>query len=225
MRIFFVRLAIPVGDAALATLLVACRSGSTESAPVMDTSSAPAASVPPAAPSAKPSSPGPQARADLVLEPEGFPPYDGPTGSVEGTILVQGPPAPPVAVSTSQCPSALDTYGQLFRDGKPETPNGPRPLADAVVVVIGYTGFYLPDRHDSVQITIGRDCAYPSRTIAITYGQRLEISNQSKLLFAPAIDQSTATAVMVAPPGQNGDPVRLYPEKAGYFALTDRMQT
>ena len=159
MRTFFVRLAIPVGAAVLAMLLVACRSGSPESTPGAETSSAPAASVPPAASSAKPSFPVPQASVDLVLDPEGFPPYDGPTGSVEGTILVQGPPAPPVAVSTSQCPSALDTYGQLFRDGKPETPNGPRPLADAVVVVIGYTGFYLPDRHDSVQITIGRNCA------------------------------------------------------------------
>ena len=225
MRTLFVRFAIPVGAAALAALPVACRSASTEAAPPAATSSAPAASGAPDASSAKPSFPVPQASVDLVLDPEGFPPYDGPTGSVEGTIRVEGPPAPDVPVSTSQCPAALDTYGKLFREGRPETPNGPRALADAVVVVIGYTGFYLRDPNDSVHVTISPQCAYPSRTIAITYGQRLEITNQSKLLFAPAIDASTATAVMVAPPGQNGDPVKLYPDKAGFFALTDRMQT
>jgi hypothetical protein len=161
---------------------------------------------------------------DLVLDPEGFPPYEGPTGSVEGTITVQGPPSPNVPVNTSQCPAALDTYGKLFREGQPDTPNGPRPLADAVVVVIGYTGFYLPEKNDAVKLTITPSCAYPARTIAITYGQRLDISNRSNLLFAPAIDQSMNVAVMVAPPKESGEPVRLYPDKAGYFALTDHME-
>jgi hypothetical protein len=205
----------------------ACKTPSNEGAGDGSSSAAvdaaPSASVDAAA-SGPAAFPVPKASVDLVLDPEGLPPYDGPTGSVEGTVSVQGPAAPNVAVNTSQCPAALDTYGKLFREGKPDVPNGPRALADAVVVVIGYTGFYLPDRNDAVKVTITSGCAYPARTIAITYGQRLDISNKSKLLFAPAIDESMVTAVMVTPPQENGDPVRLYPDKAGYFALTDRME-
>ena len=231
MRTFFARFAISVG-ALVVPVTAACHRQSSESGPTGSSSAtadgAPAASgdgAASAAASSKPASfPVPKASVDLVLDPEGFPPYEGATGSVEGTIRVQGPPAPSVAVNTSQCPAALDTYGKLFREGTPDTPNGPRALADAVVVVIGYTGFYLPDRNDAVKVTITPSCAYPTRTIAITYGQRLDISNQSKLLFAPALDDSMTTAVMVAPPQEKGDPVRLYPDKAGYFKLIDRME-
>jgi hypothetical protein len=227
MRTLFVRFAISVGAAAVAAMPLACRNSSGEPAPAGETSSASVASVD-GAPSAAASSPAgfpvPQASVDLVLDPEGFPAYDGPTGSVEGTVLVQGPPAPNLPINTSQCPAALDTYGKLFREGKPDTPNGPRALADAVVVVIGYSGFYLREKNDAVKVTITPSCAYPARTIAITYGQRLEIANQSHLLFAPAIDESMNTAVMVAPPQESGEPVKLYPDKAGYFKLSDHME-
>jgi len=169
--------------------------------------------------------PIPRASVDLVLNPGGLPAYEGPTGSVEGTITVQGPPAPDVALkNVSPCPAALDVYGKLFRSGSSEAPNGPRPLADAVVVVTGYTGFYLPEKNDAVHLTIGPQCAYPSRTIAITYGQRLEISNQTALLFAPLLEQGNSSAVMVAPPHENGEPVKIYPIKAGHFALADQLQ-
>ena len=56
-------------------------------------------------------------------------------------------------------------------------------------MAVGYTGFYVPEKNDAVHLTVGANCAYPTRTIAITYGQRLEITNQSKLLFAPLIDE------------------------------------
>ena len=226
MRTLFVRFAISVGAPTLAALPLASRTS--EPPPVGEAPSASAASVD-GAPSASASAtvaafPIPKASVDLVLDPEGFPPYAGPTGSVEGTIRVQGPAAPSVAVNTSQCPAALDTYGKLFREGTPDTPNGPRALADTVVVIVGYTGFYLPEKNDAVKLTITPNCAYPARTIAITYGQRLEIANQSRLIFAPAIDQSMNTAVMVSPPKENGEPVKLYPDKAGYFTLTDHME-
>jgi hypothetical protein len=159
----------------------------------------------------------------FVVNPQGLPPYDGPTGSVEGTVYVVGPPAPNVAVDTSACPAALDTYGKLFREGPPLS-NGARPLADAATVVVGYSGAYLPERSEAKRLEIGSNCAYPARTLTLTYGQRLEISNKSKLLFAPIISQDMSTAVMVAPPEEKGDPVKLYPRQAGRFALTDRMQ-
>ena len=80
-----------------------------------------------------------------MLNPQHLPVYSGPTGSVEGTILVIGPAAPDVKIDTKQCPAALDTYGKLFREGTPAAPNGPRPLADAVVIAVGYSGYYIPE--------------------------------------------------------------------------------
>jgi hypothetical protein len=231
MRIFLASFAICVG---IPAAVVACRNSDAAGGPSPAPASSPAASTSGAAepaPSASTSGPVanvtfpmPQSALDAVLNPDHLPAYDGPTGSLEGTITVKGPAAPDVKVDVTKCPAALDTYGKLFREGHPDTPGGPRWLADAVVVVFGYKG-YLPEKNDAVKETIGAaSCAYPSRTIALTYGQRLEIANETKLLFAPVIDQESTPAVMVAPPGGNGDPVRVYPRRAGYFNLTDRIQ-
>jgi hypothetical protein len=165
-----------------------------------------------------------RASVEAVLNPEGLPEYTGPTGSLEGTISVTGPAAPDVKLDVSKCPAALDMYGKLFRDGTPKEPGGARWLADAVVVAFGYTGFYVADKSDAVRVAISARCAYPSRTLAVTYGQRLEVVNRSKLLFAPAIDRDITMAQMVAPPQESGDPVRIYPRRAGRFVLLDRME-
>ena len=186
-------------------------------------SSAPSASASPSSSSPSPF-PIPRTSVDLVLNPKGLPPYEGPTGSVEGNVYVTGPAAPNVAIDTSRCPAAIDTYGKAFREGAP-LPNGSRPLADAAVVVVGYSDFYIPSRADAKRVVIDANCAYPSRTITLTFGQRLEVVNQSKLLFGPLISQDSSVAVMLAPPEEHGDPVKLYPRQAGYFTLADRMQS
>jgi hypothetical protein len=229
MRTFLASFAICVG---IPAVFVACRSGNAAPSSGAAPSAAAASSSAPPAPAASASSaaangsfPMPQSALDEVLNPGHLPAYDGPTGSIEGTITVNGPPAPDVKVDVVKCPAALDTYGKLFREGHPDTPGGSRWLADAVVVAVGYSGFYVPEKNEAVKETIGAaSCAYSSRTIALTYGQRIEISNQTKLLFAPVIDQESTPAVMVAPPRESGDPVKIYPRRAGYFNLTDRMQ-
>lgn len=221
MKTFLSRIAISVVAIGLAA---ACRTANDSTPAPGPSGSAAAGSASSAAP---PSFPIPSASVDYVLNPQSLPVYDGPTGSVEGTIRVNGPPAPPVHVDTSKCPPALDTYGKLFRDG-PADKDGARPLADAVVVAVGtpdHSAFYVPEKDPAVHLTIGANCAYPSRTIAVTYGQRLEVSNKTKLLFAPLLDVTDSPAVMVAPPGENGEPVKIYPTKAGHFLLTDRMET
>jgi hypothetical protein len=217
MRSFFTRFAICVGTLGL---LAACRS-SGAATPEPDGSAATAASA--SASSTAASFPIPSASVDYVLNPEGLPAYAGPTGSVEGTITVTGPAAPDVKVDVSKCPAAMDTYGKLFREGKPEKPGGERWLADAVVVAVGYPGF-VREKHEAVHVSITTACGYPQRTIAMTYGQRLEVTNKSKLLFAPVIDQALTMAMMVAPPLETGDPVRLYPIKAGHFTMSDHME-
>ncbi|HTA21235.1 MAG TPA: hypothetical protein VK989_18210, partial [Polyangia bacterium] len=126
----------------------------------------------------------PLASVEAVVNPQKLPAYQGPTGSVEGTVFVRGPESPDVPDQDFRsCPAALDTYGKLFRAGPPRG-DGLRPLADAVVVVTGYKGFFLPEQNEAQVVTITANCGYPTRTIAITFGQRLDIANESRVAFA-----------------------------------------
>jgi hypothetical protein len=227
MRTSFARFAISVGALAF---VAGCHGNQTDAAPPTGESAAPSASAAPdpsaaAEPWSVTSStfPIPQASVDLVLNPQGVKEYDGPTGSVEGTIKVTGPAAPVATIDAKKCPAALDTYGKLFREGTPDKPGGARALGDAVVVAVGYSGF-VRAKDEVVHLNVGSNCAYPARTIAVTYGQRIDISNQTKLLFAPYIEDIESVAVMVAPPLESGEPVKLYPRKAGRFVLVDQME-
>jgi hypothetical protein len=166
----------------------------------------------------------PSASVDAVVNPGKLPLYQGPTGSLEGTVFLQGPEAPLVPqLDTHTCPAAIDTYGKLFRTGPPNADHL-RPLADALVAVTGYVGYFIPDRSAAEQVTIGANCGYSTRAIAMTFGQRLEIANESTIPFAPTLQGAFQPAVMIVPPGGHGAPVKIYPPKTGYFALGDTMQ-
>ena len=147
-------------------------------------------------------------------------PYTGPTGSVEGTIRIQGPPAPDAeGLNFSFCPDGQGEYGKLFREG-PAGPDGSRPVADAVVTVVDYQGF-VPERREAERATIV-GCGYDARTYAMTFGQRLDIANASPKYWAPELQGAEMPALMVAPP--NGDAVKLYPPKPGRYRLHDQMR-
>ncbi|HXN33603.1 MAG TPA: hypothetical protein VN894_17160 [Polyangiaceae bacterium] len=165
----------------------------------------------------------PSDRVAAVVNPMNLKPYSGPTGSVEGTVFVRGPDAPEVSgIDVRACPAALDTYGKVFRAG-PRRADGARPLADAIVVVTGYSG-YLPEKNEAERVTISANCGYPSRSIALTFGQRLDIANDSTLPFAPYLEGGPQLTVMVAPPQQKGEPVKLFPARADFFPLRDQLQ-
>jgi hypothetical protein len=172
-----------------------------------------------------PNPPGmPSAMIAAVVNPMHLPAYSGPTGVVEGTVLVRGPDAPDVPnLDVRSCPAALDTYGKLFRAG-PRRADGARPLADAIVVVTGYSGFYLPERSTAERVTIGARCGYPTRSIALTFGQRLEIANDSTLAFAPYLEGVPQLTVLVAPPQQRGEPAKIFAPRSDYYVLRDQMQ-
>ncbi len=224
MRIFLLSATL-VGAAILG---VAC-SKKPPPEPVVTTPVAYASAVPSV--SAAPSASAPvmtsagfvKANVDYVLNPYNLPPYSGPTASVEGTVTVDGPPPGNLPLESHACPASIDMYGKTFREGLAPRPGAPRPLADAVVVVTGYTGVYIPETKDAVNLTIS-GCAYPSRTIAITFGQRLDIGNDTKLVFAPYIDEVSTGAVMAVPPSGGGDSIKVYPQRAGRFTMVDKMQ-
>src|SRR5579883_1350441 len=166
----------------------------------------------------------PSALVDAVVNPMHLPPYNGPTGAVAGTVLVRGPRAPDVPnLDVHACPAALDTYGKLFRSGSPR-PDGARPLADAIVVVTGYENYFLPEKSEAQRVTITDQCAYPARTIALTFGQRLEVANDSSLPFAPYIEGGAQLTVMIAAPRRRGEPVKIFPPRADYYRLRDWLQ-
>ena len=210
--------AIAVGTTALA----ACR---TEPSP--STQTGPATSLA-AADAGKPKKVGPvdelpipSAMVDETVNPEKLPPYKGPTGVIEGTVYVTGDPAPPVmGKSFDKCREGEAFYAKTFREG-PTLDGGKRTLADAIVAVTGYGGYYIPEKRPSKLISVSH-CAYGARTIDMTFGQALEVKNEgSKPMFAPDFENQPSPAIMVATLG--GDPVRLYPKKPGRYRLVDRI--
>ena len=164
--------------------------------------------------------PIPKERVDSTVNPEHLPAYHGPTGVVEGTVWVTGDEAPPLmGKSFDRCPAAAEVYSKTFREG-PADARGRRPLADAIVGVTGYSGFYIPEQQTSQLLTIA-NCAYSARTVAMTFGQALEVKNYNAgPLFAPTFENQADPVLMVATP--NGDPVRLYPRAPGRYRLIDR---
>src|SRR5262249_23090560 len=106
------------------------------------------------------------------------------------------------------------TYGKLFRVGQDGT------VADVLVGVTGYSGF-VPAREPAKKVTL-RGCAASQRTIALTYGQRIEVSNVDTLRpYMPYLDGGAAPAVLLAV--RAGDAVRLYPQEVGHYLLRDEL--
>ena len=162
--------------------------------------------------------PTPTASVAALVNPDHLPEYKGPTGSVEGTITVTGDPAPATPGDFSRCPDAEKTWGHAFREGPPG-PGGARLLADAMVVVTGYKGFYVPETQEAKEIRI-EGCGFTTRTLTMTFGERLEVKNLSKDFWTPVLDPGPNLVLMMATPG--GDPAKIYPKKPGHYVLSDR---
>lgn len=152
-----------------------------------------------------------------AVNPSKLPAYDGPTGSVEGTITVTGDPAPVVTADFKKCPGAEAIWGRAFREGAPE-PGSARPLEGAVVVVTGYEGFFLPETRPSVEVDID-GCGYTRRTITLTFGQRIDVVNRSSDYWSPYLEPGAKQVIRMATP--RGDAVPLYPAKPGRWVILD----
>src|SRR5205085_3109430 len=98
-------------------------------------------------------SPVPTASVTKMLNPDSLPAYTGPTGSVEGTVTIKGLKAAATPGDFHKCPDAEKSYGVLFREGEG------RALADVVIAITGYEGFYVPEKEETKQIVI-RGCAF-----------------------------------------------------------------
>jgi hypothetical protein len=163
--------------------------------------------------------PIPSAYIEAALNPGHEKPYSGPIGSVRGVVHVAGDRAPDqpevlaqIAKSHDKCEAAPAFYGKLFREGPG------RELADVLVAVTNYKGFVPPT--GDVKVVTARGCAFESRTIAMTFGQRLEVKNRGTEAVVPSLSGTTQAALVIAFPG--GDSVKLFPPRPGEFLLQDQ---
>lgn len=199
---------------AIGLLACACKSG--QEAPP---SPAGSPSAPTPAASATSDARSPMLSAEAVakeVNPEGVAPYSGPTATLRGRVRIEGEPAPSAKFTFKPvCGEAAATYGKLFRVG---LDGG---VADALVAVTGPTGTYVPAKSESVELAI-KGCALSQRTIALTYGQRLDIKNRDgREAYMPALEGAEGKAVMVAVP--QGEAVQLIPPQPGRYLLVDKL--
>ncbi len=159
--------------------------------------------------------PVPASKVEEAVNPRKLAPYAGPTGVVEGAVRANGdrPPKREITIPF-ECGEAYATYEKAFREG-----DG-RALADVLVAVTGYDG-YVPPSSAAQRVKI-HGCAFDRRTVAMTYGQRLEVTNTDiQQSFLPTLLGLEMPAQNVAMP--RGDAVKLYPTEVGHYALADGM--
>ena len=155
-------------------------------------------------------------RVAKVMNPKGQPSYSGPTGTLKGHVRIKGDPPPDtgIAFPTGKCGEAAAAYGRLFRVGQDSA------LADALVTVVNYDGF-VPEQDEAEKVTI-HGCALSRRTVAASFGQRIEVANLDPLeSYMPFLDGAPMRAVMVAVP--KGAPVKLYAQEPGHYLIRDQL--
>ncbi len=185
---------------------------------VVATSASASASAPkPAAPVAS-GLPGAAERVKKVVNPENAPAYAGPTGTVRGVVSASGdqPSATPEHLKQIKgaCPEGREAYSHVFREGMM------RSLADVLVAVTGYEG-YVPEREPK-QVIAARGCAFSARTVALTFGQALDVVSKDSEAYAPSLLGARTSAQLLALPG--GVPSTMYPPRPGHYLLTDDMK-
>lgn len=179
-------------------------------------SAAPAVASAPAKPQVPVAVPVPPEVIAKVVNPKAEAVYSGPTGTLKGRVRIKGDPPPESGLTfpVGKCGEAAATYGRLFRVGQDGA------LADALVTVVGYSGF-VPEKEEAEKITL-HGCAFSRRTLTLTFGQRVEVANLDPVeSYMPFLDGGSARAVMVAVP--RGDAVRLYPQQPGHYMLRDQL--
>jgi hypothetical protein len=162
-----------------------------------------------------PGIPVPLGKVNEALNPSHLPVYAGPTGEVAGIVKISGDASPNKNITVPfECGEAYATYSKVFREGPG------RALADALVAVTGYAG-YVPPSGEVRAVSI-HGCAFDTRTMVLTYGQHIEVSNRDpRESFLPQLLGARSPALLVAVP--HGDAVKLYPTEVGHYALADGM--
>lgn len=153
-----------------------------------------------------------------VVNPRKLPPYSGPTGTIVGVVKATGDKSPElpkvVAKMEDSCTRSRGMFGVLFREGPA------RELADVLVAVTHYDG-YVPSKGTDVEVW-AEGCAWESRTIPVTYGQRLVIKGADRRAYVPELLGQRLPAQLFLLP--TAPPVQITPQKPGRYQLVDSMR-
>lgn len=159
--------------------------------------------------------------AELVskaVNPRGEAAYSGPTGTIRGFVRAVGDQAPELPEVLEKIPDGCEraraTYGTLFREGPS------RSLADVLVAVTGYQG-YVPARDEAVEVQAA-GCAFSTRTVAMTFGQRIEVVSKDRRAYVPELLGAQTGVQLIALPSGAGS--TLYPKAPGRYMLVDSMR-
>ncbi|HEX6765407.1 MAG TPA: hypothetical protein VF103_08020, partial [Polyangiaceae bacterium] len=131
-----------------------------------------------------------------AVNPDGKTAYAGPSGTVEGRVVATGDKAPELPEAQQipeKCAGARPFYSKLFREGEG------RALADVFVAVTGYRE-YVPAKEPAKRF-VAKGCAFDTRTIALTFGQRLEVVSGDTEAYIPELVGERGQAQIVATPG------------------------
>lgn len=153
-----------------------------------------------------------------AVNPRGERAYSGPVATVRGIVRVTGDAAPAQPEVIRQIPEGCDraheVYGRLFREGPG------RELGDALVAVTGYDG-YVPELREAVEVE-AKGCAFSTRTVALTFGQRIEVVAKDRRAYVPDLLGGQTGAQLIALPGGSGSV--LFPRSPGRYVLIDNMR-
>lgn len=154
-----------------------------------------------------------------AVNPTGLKAYSGPTASVRGVVRATGDAsverADLVAQIGPDCPNAAPFIGPVLREGPGRT------LADVLVTVTDYEG-YVPETADAVKLE-AHDCTFGTRTIALTFGQKLQIYSKDKYSYVPELIGQKTLSQLVATPFGRGV-AEIYPKEPGGYLLVDNLR-
>jgi hypothetical protein len=88
------------------------------------------------------------------------------------------------------------------------------------VAVTEYKGYVRP-KNDHIDV-VARDCSWDKRTIALTFGQRIDVRSADNLAYIPQLLGGATGALLVAVP--NGEAVPVLPREPGHYELVDAMR-
>lgn len=162
--------------------------------------------------------PAPELVSDQV-NPSGQKAYEGAVGTVRGRVVATGDApsdqAGVIANIPPNCTQAVRPYSKLFREG-PD-----RALADVLVTATRYQG-YVPEKEPAVRVEAD-GCFWGTRTIAMTYGQRLDIVSKDDNSYVPELLGERDQPQLVATPREAATSTVL-PTKPGRFVLVDNLR-
>jgi hypothetical protein len=163
--------------------------------------------------------PGDPSAVSKVVNPKGMKAFDGATATVRGVVRASGDASVDrpdlVAKVGADCAEAKAFFAPALREGPGRT------LADVLVTVTGYEG-YVPPAAEKLKLE-AEGCTFGTRTIALTFGQKIEIFSKDKRSYVPELIGQKTTSQLVATPFGRGA-AEIYPQQPGGYVLLDNLR-